>query len=347
MIPDSDISAARGRLAEIVGAEVALKPKGRELAGLCPFHEEKTPSFYVAPDKGFYHCFGCGAHGTAIDFVMCRRGLDFVEAVRWVLDMAVPITPPSERAAHNQKPDRTESGTDVFRIKRVLAQCGPVTEGTAAHLYLVTRGLNPDQPALLAHPALYCSEVRKPLPALVAPITNSLGEVTSLQRVWCAERVEFDGTDQWKDARASLAVRKKTLGQMYDGSVRLAPAGAILGLAEGVETAIAASMLYRLPVWATCGLSRLGYPAHWSEPIDGSKPRWIEERAPTVWIPPEVRALYIFGDRGQIGETVAEFAARWWSRQSREDGFVPTQAVFPEAGYSDFADQLIGKRRAA
>ena len=57
-------------LAHIVGGRVKLKKSGRNYTGLCPFHNEKTPSFSVVPDKGFYHCFGCGAHGNALDFMM-------------------------------------------------------------------------------------------------------------------------------------------------------------------------------------------------------------------------------------------------------------------------------------
>ncbi|MFP4683745.1 MAG: DNA primase [Ectothiorhodospira sp.] len=72
---------ARTDLVELVGSRVPLKKQGRELAACCPFHAEKTPSFHVSPQKQFYHCFGCGAHGTAIDFLMDHDNLGFVEAV--------------------------------------------------------------------------------------------------------------------------------------------------------------------------------------------------------------------------------------------------------------------------
>ena len=67
---------ARLPLVEIVGRYVRLTKAGRDHKGLCPFHKEKTPSFHVVAEKGFYHCFGCGAHGTALDFVMGVEGLD-------------------------------------------------------------------------------------------------------------------------------------------------------------------------------------------------------------------------------------------------------------------------------
>jgi len=59
----------RVSLAGIVGRHVRLQRKGREHLGLCPFHKEKTPSFTVNEEKGFYHCFGCGAHGSVFDFI--------------------------------------------------------------------------------------------------------------------------------------------------------------------------------------------------------------------------------------------------------------------------------------
>lgn len=68
-------------LSEVIGKKVALKQRGKEFHGLCPFHNEKSPSFTVNDAKGFYHCFGCGAHGDAVGFVMNSDGLDFKEAV--------------------------------------------------------------------------------------------------------------------------------------------------------------------------------------------------------------------------------------------------------------------------
>ena len=72
---------ARADIAEVVGRRVQLKKAGREFKACCPFHDEKTPSFTVSPGKGFYHCFGCGAHGTAIGFLMEYDHMSFVEAI--------------------------------------------------------------------------------------------------------------------------------------------------------------------------------------------------------------------------------------------------------------------------
>ncbi len=82
-------------LAELVGEVVKLKPSGKEeLKGLCPFHREKTSSFFVVPEKGFYHCFGCGAHGDAVGFVMRIHNMDYVRAVRYLQNLVATNTVP-------------------------------------------------------------------------------------------------------------------------------------------------------------------------------------------------------------------------------------------------------------
>jgi DNA primase len=72
---------ARADVVEVIGKRIQLKKAGREFKACCPFHDEKTPSFTVSPGKGFYHCFGCGAHGTAIGFLMEFEHMSFVEAI--------------------------------------------------------------------------------------------------------------------------------------------------------------------------------------------------------------------------------------------------------------------------
>lgn len=101
--PPSFLDELRARLpvSEVVGRKVRLVKKGREFSGLCPFHNEKTPSFFVNDDKGFYHCFGCGAHGDVISFVTETQGLSFPEAVESLAGQAgleVPQASPQERA---------------------------------------------------------------------------------------------------------------------------------------------------------------------------------------------------------------------------------------------------------
>lgn len=86
---------ARVDIVEVIDSRVPLKKSGRDFAACCPFHSEKTPSFTVSPEKQFYHCFGCGAHGTAIGFLMEYEHLDFVETVSELAKL-VGLTVPRE-----------------------------------------------------------------------------------------------------------------------------------------------------------------------------------------------------------------------------------------------------------
>jgi len=99
-IPQSFINdlVARTDLVDLIGARVTLKRAGSNHKGLCPFHDEKTPSFTVSADKGFYKCFGCGAYGNAIDFVMQYENRDFLDSIEILADMQ-NIEIPVERSA--------------------------------------------------------------------------------------------------------------------------------------------------------------------------------------------------------------------------------------------------------
>jgi DNA primase len=97
---------SRISLSGLIGRSVKLVRRGREYAGLCPFHHERTPSFYVVEDKSFFHCFGCGAHGDAIGFVMRNDNLDFIEAIEKLAGeagLAVPRATPQERERAQQQ----------------------------------------------------------------------------------------------------------------------------------------------------------------------------------------------------------------------------------------------------
>ena len=129
-------------LADLIGRRTPLTRKGREHLGLCPFHKEKTPSFTVNEEKGFYHCFGCGEHGSGIDFIMRIEGLSFPEAVRRLAEeagMEVPVDSPQERERERRRQslyEVMEAATAYFE-KRLR-----MPEGKAALEYLQGRGLN-------------------------------------------------------------------------------------------------------------------------------------------------------------------------------------------------------------
>jgi DNA primase len=121
-IPDSFIQEviARTDIVDIVGRHVALRKGGANLLGLCPFHGEKSPSFTVSPAKQFYHCFGCGAHGDAIRFLMEHAGLGFLDAVKDLAQQAGLQIPeaqvdPSEQARAAQARAHQHTLTEVLQ----------------------------------------------------------------------------------------------------------------------------------------------------------------------------------------------------------------------------------------
>jgi len=137
-----DALLARVSLVELIGSRVALKRKGREYAACCPFHAEKTPSFYVNPDKGFYHCFGCGAHGSALTFLMEHDRLSFREAVETLAAMAGMQVP--EESGQSEQRGRLDP------LYAALAECqrryaGALGQAPEAHAYLQGRGLDAGQ----------------------------------------------------------------------------------------------------------------------------------------------------------------------------------------------------------
>ncbi|MBI4967611.1 MAG: DNA primase [Rhodospirillales bacterium] len=131
-------------LVEVVARKVRLVRKGREHGGLCPFHNEKTPSFTVSEDKGFFHCFGCGAHGDVIGFVMRAQGLSFPEAVERLAGeagMPIPVTTPEER----ERAQRETSLHEVMEAACVYYErMLRAPEGRVALDYLRNRDLSED-----------------------------------------------------------------------------------------------------------------------------------------------------------------------------------------------------------
>ncbi len=129
-------------LADVVGRRVKLIRKGREHLGLCPFHTEKTPSFTVNEDKGFYHCFGCGAHGDVISFIQNTENLSFPEAVEQLAGMAglaMPEETPEERARMQRQAglaEAAEAAAHWFAARLRDAA------GKAALGYLAERGVD-------------------------------------------------------------------------------------------------------------------------------------------------------------------------------------------------------------
>ena len=128
-------------LSDIVGKRVKLTRKGRRFSGLCPFHSEKTPSFSVVDDQGFYHCFGCGAHGDAISFLRETDGLEFMEAVERLAAMA-GMTVPRSAPEDPQRTRQRKAALDILEETAKYFQAGlQRQDGSHAARYLQGRGL--------------------------------------------------------------------------------------------------------------------------------------------------------------------------------------------------------------
>ena len=140
-IPDAFIDEllARSDIVEIVGARVPLKKQGREYSARCPFHDERSPSFTVSPTKQFYHCFGCGAHGTAISFLMNYDRLEFLDAVDELAKRA-GLEVPRDTRQRNEDGDTRDifSALDAANafFRRQLAQSGKARD------YVAKRGID-------------------------------------------------------------------------------------------------------------------------------------------------------------------------------------------------------------
>ncbi|HZM47979.1 MAG TPA: DNA primase [Burkholderiales bacterium] len=143
MIPQSFVQELLGRvdIVDVVDRHVKLKRAGANYVACCPFHSEKTPSFTVSQTKQFYHCFGCGAHGTAIGFLIEYGGLGFVDAVK-ELAQSVGLKVPEDRPEARER--RREESDDLHGVLLKAAQYyrSRLKDSSAAIDYLKKRGLS-------------------------------------------------------------------------------------------------------------------------------------------------------------------------------------------------------------
>ena len=140
LIPQDFIDdlVARADIVEVIGRRVQLKKAGREFKACCPFHDEKTPSFTVSPSKGFYHCFGCGAHGTAVGFLMEFDHMSFVEAIESLANSMGVEVPRNESDRPARRYD--ELFELMSRVERFWQQ--GLRDNPAAVDYVKQRGID-------------------------------------------------------------------------------------------------------------------------------------------------------------------------------------------------------------
>jgi DNA primase len=133
-------------IVEVVSRYVRLKKGGANFQGLCPFHNEKSPSFTVSPAKQFYHCFGCGAHGNAIGFLMSYGGLGYVDSVKDLASMAgmqVPEAQPRTREEAERETERKQQETSLVAVMEAAMEFyrAELKKAPRAIEYLKARGL--------------------------------------------------------------------------------------------------------------------------------------------------------------------------------------------------------------
>src|SRR5262245_53334680 len=170
-------------IVSVISPHVALKRRGREYLGSCPFHSERSPSFTVRDDKGFYHCFGCRAHGRAIDFVMRYSGLPFLDAVQRLADGAgfcldEKIDPAERELRDRERRERLAKieaeEIEAFNRARAIFKSGCHPDGTLGGVYLGIRRITirPASVVFVTNGDML-PEIKKQRPALVIAMHNT------------------------------------------------------------------------------------------------------------------------------------------------------------------------------
>jgi DNA primase len=277
---------SRVRLSDWIGRAVRLERRGREYVGSCPFHRDRTPSFTVRDDKGFFHCFGCGAHGDVIEFVSRYDNLDFGDAVRRLaaeLAAGIPV------ADHTARPDRivdqAERRERIAYARRLWAR-GRDPRGTLVEVYLRSREL-PLAGVLRFAPYCRNRETQRSLPTMLAPVVDVNGNFIAVHRTW----LRPDGS-----GKADLREPKMSLAPIGGGVVRLAPPAPMLVIAEGIENALTA-IAAGYAAWSALNAGNLaGLP-----------------------LPLEVEEVVIVADNDAngTGQRAAQRAADRWSAEGR------------------------------
>lgn len=293
---------ARVPVSRVVGQVVKLVRRGREFVGLCPFHQERTPSFTVADDKQMYHCFGCSAHGGVIDFVMQHQGVDFVEAVRRLSDEAgisLARESATPRADLERRPDPREAvRVPTIDCARWIWRTALPAAGEIVEDWLAVRGLDIAHPlvrqavaALRYHPRcpVYAwglherpEALRFTHPAMVALIERVEGPPGDRVRVPMGVHVTYLAPH----GRAKAALgrtrdgkpvpTRKMFGDVARGGVWLGPVdgSAPLLVGEGIETTISAACKDGRPDRMVAALSLGNLEGGAVRCRDGALPLW-------------------------------------------------------------------------
>lgn len=296
----------------VIGKFVPLKRNGREFVGICPFHNEKSPSFTVVPEKSFAHCFGCGWHGDAIDFLKDHRGLSFVEALK-ELDGIEAMAPSDARARLQIVKDTPQHSASLLGAAMRIWKEARDSEGTLVERYLISRGVGIGTQCadLRFHPRCPFGkdkdEVQQFSPAMVALVRNP----------GTREPIGIHRTALSPDGKK---IDRKMLGPCDGGVVMLAQhiADTGVGISEGIETGLAVIEMGGGPVWATLSRGSLT-----KFPLLGG-----------------INHLTIFADNDPPGLGAAQQCAKRWKGAG-----LSVSITAPQPDGYDFADVLAQQKQ--
>lgn len=186
---------SRVTLSTLIGRTTRLQKAGREYKACCPFHNEKSPSFTVNDEKGFYHCFGCGAHGDAIRWMTDHQGLSFMDAVKELAaEAGMDVPAPDPRAA--KAAEKRDTLHDVMTAAQDwFVRNLDSAEGEAARAYLATRGFDARTVARFGFG--YAPESRQAL-------KGALGQFPEAMLIEAGLRIEVENRDPYDRFRSRL-----------------------------------------------------------------------------------------------------------------------------------------------
>lgn len=301
---------SRVLMSGVAGRATTLKRAGREMKGLCPFHHEKSPSFYVNDAKGFGHCFGCSWHGDQIKFVMDREGCNFREAYELLANDDLPTWTLAERTKA-QAEDRLEDLRKEQDARKFFDQSRPLA-GTPGEVYLRARGITIEAPPFVRFGMVpswrnkETGEWGRNRPAIICGAQDGTDAVVGIQRI-------FFPSDNPELGKADC---KLSLGTIRGSALRLEPAGPTIIMAEGPEDGL--SIMQEgpgLPVWVPFGTSMM----------------------PSVQLPPVVRKVIIAEQNNTAGRIAASKASIALSERDLE-----VAGARPNDQFDDWNDQLRG-----
>ncbi len=298
-------------------AGVKLARAGREWKGCCPFHPDKSPSLTIYADDRRFQCFGCGAQGDVIDFVMRAYNVKTREAIG-MLDGGVLRELEQHLAPAKPKTDMRPV------VQRIVKDSVPIV-GTPAAIYLRSRGITMDPPhtlrfARLAPPkiegnGLLAANGPGLLPTLVGIVTDAAGELVGLQRTYLTEDGRKAATNITDTDRKPTV--KYSLGNVVGGSIQIGPPAASMLVTEGLEDGLTLAQALGRSVWVAAGTSMM----------------------PQMMFATVTRAVVIGADGDEAGEVAAMKAAEAFAKSG-----LATRIMRPTPPFKDFNAELMGIR---